>query len=47
MFACLGVAGLVFSFLLLQSDRRHGGKLEQGKNKETELPKTEEALEQR
>jgi len=41
MFACLGVGGLIFAFLLLQSDRRHGGKLEQGKNKETELPKTE------
>jgi len=47
MFACLGVAGLVFAFLLLQSDRRHGGKLEQGKNKEPELPRTDEALEQR
>jgi MFS family permease len=45
MFACLGVAGLIFAFLLLQSDRRHGGKLEQGKNKETELPKTELASE--
>ena len=45
MFACLGVAGLVFAFLLLRSDRRHGGKLEQGKNKETDLPKAEEASE--
>ncbi len=35
MFACLGVAGLIFAFLLLASDRRHGGKLEQGKNKES------------
>ncbi len=34
MFACLGVAGLVFAFLLLASDRRHGGKLEQGKMKQ-------------
>jgi MFS family permease len=34
MFACLGVAGLIFAFLLLASDRRHGGKLEQGKNKQ-------------
>ncbi len=34
MFACLGGAGLIFAFLLLQSDRRHGSKLEQGKNKE-------------
>lgn len=47
MFACLGVAGLVFAFLLLRSDRRHGGKLEQGKIKETELPRTYEASEQR
>jgi hypothetical protein len=45
MFACLGVAGLIFAILLLQSDRRHGGKLEQGKIKETELPKTELASE--
>ena len=43
MFAGLGVAGLVFAFLLLRSDRRHGGKLEQGKSKEPDLPKTEEA----
>jgi MFS family permease len=47
MFACLGVAGLVFAFLLLQSDRRHGGKLEQGKNDETELARVEEAEERR
>jgi MFS family permease len=45
MFACLGVAGLIFAFLLLQSDRRHGGKLEQGKHKETDLPTTQEASE--
>ncbi|MGA3033896.1 MAG: MFS transporter [Terracidiphilus sp.] len=45
MFACLGVAGLIFAFLLLRSDRRHGGKLEQGKNTETELPRIEEASE--
>jgi len=47
MFACLGVVGLIFAFLLLQSDRRHGGKLERGKNKEAELAKTEEASEHR
>jgi MFS family permease len=41
MFASLGVAGLVFALLLLRSDRRHGGKLEQGKKEETELAKTE------
>ncbi len=41
MFACLGVAGLVFAFLLLRSDRRHGGKLERGKNRQAELAKTE------
>jgi MFS family permease len=34
MFASLGFAGLIFAFLLLQSDRHHGGKLEQGKNKQ-------------
>ena len=34
MFACLGVAGLIFAFLLLASDRRHGGKLEAGKSKQ-------------
>ena len=31
MFAALGVAGLVFAFLLLRSDKRHGGILERGK----------------
>jgi MFS family permease len=41
MFASLGVAGLIFAFLLLRSDRRHGGKLEQGKNKEAELATTD------
>jgi MFS family permease len=41
MFACLGVVGLVFAFLLLRSDRRHGGKLERGKNRQTEVAKTE------
>ena len=35
MFAGLGVAGLVFAVLLLKSDKRHGGKLEQGKKDET------------
>lgn len=47
MFACLGVAGLIFAFLLLRSDRRHGGKLEQGKSQETQLPGNDGALEQR
>jgi hypothetical protein len=41
------VAGLIFAILLLQSDRRHGGKLEQGKSKETELPRIEAASEKR
>jgi MFS family permease len=45
MFACLGVAGLIFAFLLLQSDRRHSGKLEQGRIKEAALPKAVEASE--
>jgi len=40
MFASLGLAGLVFAFLLLKSDKRHGGKLEQGKSQEAELPQT-------
>lgn len=31
MFAGLGVAGLAFAFLLLRSDRRHGGVLEAGR----------------
>ncbi len=31
MFASLGLCGLVFAFLLLRSDKRHGGHLEQGK----------------
>jgi len=31
MFAGLGAAGLVFAFLLLRSDRRHGGVLEAGR----------------
>jgi MFS family permease len=34
MFASLGLAGLIFAILLLKSDRRHGGKLEQGKNRQ-------------
>ncbi len=33
MFACLGVAGLVFAVLLLRSDKKHGGKLEQGRTR--------------
>ncbi len=41
MFASLGVAGLIFAFLLLRSDRRHGGKLEQGRNQPPELAKAE------
>jgi MFS family permease len=41
MFASLGLAGLIFAILLRRSDRRHGGKLEQGKNKNTELLKAE------
>jgi MFS family permease len=36
MFASLGLAGLVFAVLLLRSDRKHGGKLEQGKQPEIE-----------
>jgi len=31
MFAGLGLAGLIFAFLLLRSDRRHGGALEAGR----------------
>jgi MFS family permease len=30
MFACLGIAGFVFAFLLLRSDKKHGGVLERG-----------------
>ena len=33
MFAGLGVAGLIFAFLLLRSDKRHGGALEAGRSK--------------
>ncbi len=47
MFACLGVAGLVFAFLLLRSDRRHGGHLEQGKKIEPDIARVAEASEQR
>ena len=47
MFACLGVAGLIFAFLLLGSDRRHGGKLEQGKCAPEQLPRIESAEEHR
>ena len=43
MFACLGVAGLVFAILLLKSDKSNGGKLEQGKQPESDLPNTSEA----
>jgi MFS family permease len=43
MFACLGVAGLVFAILLLKSDKSHGGKLEQGKQQKSDLPNTSEA----
>ncbi len=35
MFAGLGVAGLVFAFLLLRSDKRHGGVLEAGSHTKT------------
>jgi MFS family permease len=34
MFSGLGLAGLVFAFLLLRSDRKHGNKLEQGRQRE-------------
>jgi MFS family permease len=47
MFAGLGVVGLIFAFLLLRSDRRHGNTLEQGKNRKMDLPRIEEGLEQR
>jgi MFS family permease len=47
MFAGLGVAGLIFAWLLLRSDRRHGNVLEQGKKQEKNLPRIEEGLEQR
>src|SRR5208283_3011407 len=47
MFAGLGVVGLLFAVLLLKSDKRHGGKLEQGKHNETELARLEEAEERR
>ncbi|MDR3775207.1 MAG: MFS transporter [Terracidiphilus sp.] len=47
MFAGLGVVGLIFALLLLRSDRRHGNKLEQGKNREMDLSRIEEGLEQR
>ena len=30
MFAGLGLAGLIFAFLLLKADKRHGGVLEAG-----------------
>lgn len=33
MFAGLGIAGLLFAFLLLRSDKRHGGALEAGRAK--------------
>jgi MFS family permease len=46
MFACLGVVGLIFAFLLLRSDKRHGNTLEQGRKPETHLPRIEEGLEQ-
>ena len=34
MFSGLGLVGLVFAFLLLRSDRKHGNKLEQGRQRE-------------
>ena len=30
MFAGLGLVGLIFAFLLLKADKRHGGVLEAG-----------------
>jgi MFS family permease len=47
MFAGLGVVGLIFAFLLLRSDKRHGNTLERGKKQEAHLPRIEEGLEQR
>ncbi|MGC9158586.1 MAG: MFS transporter [Terracidiphilus sp.] len=47
MFASLGVAGLIFSLLLLRSDRRHGSILEQGRSQKMQMPRIEEGLEQR
>ena len=41
MFASLGVAGLIFAILLRGADRRHGGKLEQGKTTAAESLQTE------
>jgi nitrate/nitrite transporter NarK len=46
MFAGLGVVGLIFAWLLLRSDRRHGNVLEQGKSQERNLARNEEGLEQ-
>jgi MFS family permease len=46
MFAGLGVVGLIFAFLLLRSDKRHGNALEQGRIRKTDLPRIEEGLEQ-
>jgi hypothetical protein len=46
MFAGLGVVGLIFAVLLLRSDKRHGNVLEQGKNREIDLPRNQEGLEQ-
>jgi len=46
MFAGLGVVGLIFAFLLLRSDKRHGNPLEQGKNREVDLARIDESLEQ-
>ncbi|MGD0682665.1 MAG: MFS transporter [Terracidiphilus sp.] len=47
MFASLGVVGLIFAWLLLRSDKRHGNVLEQGKKQEKNLPRIEEGMEQR
>jgi MFS family permease len=46
MFAGLGVVGLIFAFLLLRSDKRHGNTLEQGRSSKKDLPRIEEGLEQ-
>jgi len=46
MFAGLGALGLIFAFLLLKSDKRHGNVLERGTSSPADLPRIEEALEQ-
>jgi MFS family permease len=46
MFSGLGTLGLIFAFLLLRSDRRHGHVLERGRSSEKDVPRVDEALEQ-